>query len=475
MPDPALTQERGPFSLQAELRSLLRLAVPVTLVQVGMMLMGVVDTIMVGRVSAAAIGAVALGNMYFFAATIFGMGVLLALDPIVSQAVGAKDDRAIARGMQRGLVLAAALAVLASVLLLPGEPLFGALRQPADVVPLAAGYAIASIAGVFPFYAFIVFRQTLQAMGRLRPIIATIVVANLANVLLNWVFVFGKFGVPAMGAVGTGWASSVSRLLMASLLLALAWRSVHPYLTPVRRDSFTVAPIWRMLRLGAPIGVQFQLEFGAFGIVAVFMGWFGTTQMAGHQVALNLASFTFMVPLGVSAAATVLVGQAVGRGDAGAARRAAATALACGVGFMVLSAIVLLSAPELLARVYTTEREVIAFAAVLIPLAGIFQVFDGTQVVAIGVLRGIGDTRSPMLINILGFWLIGMPTSLWLAFRTDLGPRGLWWGLVVGLVVVALVLVARVRWRMAGELLRLVIDESTDEHITETDRVVAEA
>ena len=462
-----------PFSLRAELRSLMRLAVPVTAVQVGMMLMGVVDTIMVGRISASAIAGVALGNTYWFAVAIFGMGVLLALDPIVAQAVGARDEPAIARGLQRGLLLAVVLSAWTSVLLLLAGTVLGALRQPADVVPLAHGYSVASILGTLPFFAFGVLRQSLQAMERMRPIVLTIVAANIANVGLNWLFVFGKLGLPAMGAIGTGWASSVSRIIMVVSLLALAWPSLRPYLAPLRDDTLAVRPLWRMIRLGAPIGAQFQLEFGAFGVVAVFMGWFGTTQMAGHQVALNLASFTFMFPLGISAAATVLVGHAVGRGDATEARRAAVTALGCGIAFMACSAVVLLSLPDALARVYTSEPAVVAIASMLIPLAGLFQVFDGTQVVAIGILRGIGDTRAPMITNILGFWLIGIPISLWLGFRTPLGARGLWWGLVVGLAAVAVFLVIRIRWQMRRHMERVVIDEAPGERIEAEREVVA--
>ena len=469
---PSLPDLRPPFSLRSELRSLLGLAVPVTVVQVGMMLMGVVDTIMVGRVSAAAIAAVALGSTYFFTVTIFGMGVLFALDPIVAQAVGARDHVAVTRGLQRGVFLSLVLTLWTTLLMLPAEAILRALNQPAEVIPIATGYIRACIPGVFPFFGFIVLRQTLQAMHRLRPVVVTMLAANLLNAVLNWIFVFGELGVPAMGAVGTGWASSVSRTVMLLGLLALAWAPLHPHVRRLRRESIAVRPLWRMLRLGAPIGVQFQLEAGAFGIVALFMGWFGTTQMAGHQVALNLASFTFMFPLGISAAASVLVGQAVGRGDATAARRAAITALICGVGFMAFSAVVLLTIPDVLARLYTTEPAVIALASMLIPLAGVFQVFDGTQVVAIGVLRGIADTRAPMIVNILGFWLIGMPIGLWLGFRTPLGPRGLWWGLVVGLAAVAVFLVIRVRWRMgSGRELRRVVIDAPEELIAASDIV----
>jgi MATE family multidrug resistance protein len=231
-------------------------------------------------------------------------------------------------------------------------------------------------------------------------------------------------------------------------------RHLHPFLP----ETLALRPLARMALLGGPIGVQWQLEYGVFAVVALMMGWLGTAAMAGHQIAINLASLTFMVPLGVSAAAAVLVGQAVGRGDAGEARGAARAALWCGVGFMAVSAVVLLAIPEALARMYTRDAGVLAVAGVLIPIAGVFQVFDGTQVVGSGILRGIGDTRAPMVVNLLGFWLIGLPVSLWLGFRTPLGPAGLWWGLVAGLAAVAVFLLLRIRTRMRRELARVVID-----------------
>ncbi len=442
-----------------------RLALPVVVVQLGLMAMGVVDTIMVGHVSPADLAAVALGNMYFFGVTIFAVGVLMGLDPIVSQAIGARDGVAVARGMQRGLVLSVLLTAAGTVVMLPAAPLLAALRQPADVVPIAAGYVRATIAGVLPFLAFVVFRQTLQAMHRLRPIVITIVVGNLVNVFLNWVFIFGNLGMPAMGAVGSGWASSISRAVLALWLLVQAWHWLRPYLRPLRRDALALTPMLRMVRLGAPIGLQFQLEYGAFAAVGLLMGLLGTIPMAGHQIALNLASLTFMVPMGISAAAAVLVGQAIGRADPNGARRAAGASLLCGTAFMTASAVVFLTIPSLLAGIYTDQEQVLLIAATLIPIAGFFQVFDGIQAVATGTLRGVGDTRAPMIVNLLGFWLIGMPVSIYLGFRTAAGPQGLWWGLVVGLAAVATFLLLRVRARFGRELRRVVIDDDAVEHI----------
>ncbi|MEZ4412002.1 MAG: MATE family efflux transporter [Gemmatimonadales bacterium] len=453
MPAPPLLPTRD------ELRALLTLAVPVVTVQVGMMLMGVVDTLMVGHVSPAALAAVALGNLYFFAVAIFGMGVLMGLDPIIAQAVGAQDEPAIARGIQRGMLLAALLATPAMILLWPAGHVFRWLEQPADVVPLAATYARFVIPGVLPFLVYAVLRQTLQAMGRLRAIVITIVAANLLNILLNYALVYGHFGLPPLGVAGSSIATTCSRWIMALLLLGLSWPVLHRHLLPIRPEVFTLAPLARMLRLGAPIGAQFELEYGAFGLTGVLMGRIGTNQMAGHQVALNLASLTYMVPLGVSAAVAVLVGQAVGRGDPMGARRSARTALMVGATFMVLTSTLFLTIPRSLAGLYTDSEAVLVMAAALLPLAGIFQVFDGIQVVASGVLRGLGDTRSPMIINIIGFWLVGIPTSLFLGFRAELGARGLWLGLVLGLASVAVILLGRVRHRLTARIGRVVIDD----------------
>lgn len=442
-----------------DVRSLLRLAGPIVAIQVGLMLMGVVDTIMVGHVSPSDLAAAAVGNLYFFTFVAFGMGTLFALDPMVAQAVGARDTETVARAIQRGLVMAFGLSLVLSLAFLPAGWILSLLGQPPDVVPRAAGFARASIPGLFPFMAFIVLRQSLLAMHRTGPVLITIVLANVVNAFLCWVFVFGRLGCPPLGVVGAGWAATCGRWFMAVGLLVIAWRDLAPLVRPWRRGILAWGPLMQMFRLGAPIGVQNQLEFGVFALVALLMGRLGTVPVAAHQIAINIASFTFMVPLGVSGAAAVLVGHAVGAQDPDRARRAATVALACGTAFMAASATTFILIPTVLARVYSSDEAVVALAATLIPIAGVFQVFDGLQVVAIGVLRGIGDTRAPMVVNLLGFWLIGFPVSLWLGYGRGGGPQGLWWGLVVGLAAVAVFLLLRVWIRMRGTLARLQLHE----------------
>ncbi len=443
---------------RTDIEAMFRLALPVVVVQVGMMLLGVVDTMVVGRLSYEALAAVALGHVAVVAVSSFGVGLLLALDPLVSQAVGAGDPDSVRRNVQRGMILAAALMVPSTLLLLPGETVLTALRQPPETVPLAAAYVRICIPGLLPFYAFVVLRQTLQAMQRLRPIVITIVVVNLFNLVADWVLVFGAGPIPSLGPVGSAWATTVARTLLFVVLLVLARRVLAPLLGRFDREVLRWRPLWRIVQLGTPIGFQVQLEIIAFAIIALLMGGFGTLQMAAHQVAINLASLTFMVPLGVGSATAVLVGQAVGAGATGGARRAAASGLLIGASFMSLTAALFIFAPRMLASAYTFEYEVVALASLLIPVAGFFQVFDGLQVVSAGALRGAGDTRAPLIVNIVGFWCIGLPTSWLLGFKLGFGPVGLWWGFVAGLGAVAVFLMIRLAWKFRGAMRRVDVD-----------------
>jgi MATE family multidrug resistance protein len=295
-------------------------------------------------------------------------------------------------------------------------------------------------------------------MSRVAPVLWTVLVANVINIALNWIFIYGNLGSPALGVTGASIATSIGRWAMALMLLALSGRQLAHHLRPWRPETLAVAPLVRMLRLGIPIGTQYLLEYGAFAAAALLMGVLGMTQMAAHQIAINLASFTFMVPLGVSTATAVLVGQAIGAGDEARARRSAVAGILTGTSFMVVSGIAFRMFPEGLARLYTTDTTVIMLAAMLIPIAGVFQVFDGVQAVAAGVLRGIGDTHAPAVINVIGFWVIGLPVSWLLAFRYGGGALGLWWGIVVGLATVAIILLVRVRVRLTRSMSRVLID-----------------
>jgi MATE family multidrug resistance protein len=285
--------------------------------------------------------------------------------------------------------------------------------------------------------------------------VVTVLVANLSNAGLNWVFVYGHLGSPALGVEGSAIATAISRWIMMLLLLALAWRDLAPHLRPVHRDSWRWLPLKNMLAIGAPIGAQQALEAGAFGAIGLLMGVLGTIEMAAHQIAITLAALTFMVPLGVATAAAVRVGHAIGAGDDVRAAAAIRAAYLCGVGFMTITAVAFLSIPRALAGAFTSDANVVALAAVLIPIAGVFQVFDGGQAVGAGVLRGAGDTTAPLLVMLASYWLVGVPVSAYLGFATGLRARGLWWGFVVSLAAVALFLFLRIRRVFARGVQRL--------------------
>jgi MATE family multidrug resistance protein len=425
------------------------------LVQVGIMAMGFIDTLMVGHVSGAVLAAVALGNIYFFNVSIFGTGTLMALDSLVSQAVGARDEASIATATQRGAILALGISVGTILLLLPCAAVLRAFGQSEIVIGEASAYLLISALGIIPFYAFVLFRQTLQALGRIAPIVWTIVLSNVLNAGLNWVFVYGHLGSPPLNARGSAIATLISRWAAAAALLLLAKRELTPRFLPIVPGVADRVALWSMLKLGAPIGAQQMLEAAAFGAIGFLMGRLGMNELAGHQVAITLAALTFMVPVGVGAAASVRVGRAVGAGDSAGARAASHAAYVCGVGFMCLTALAFLFFPRQLARMMTSDPAVIAIAATLIPVAGVFQVFDGGQAVGAGVLRGLGDTRVPLISMLGGYWLLGLPISTWLGLRTPMREVGLWWGFVVSLGAVAIFLLLRIRVLLTRDVRRV--------------------
>src|SRR5688500_7354379 len=338
-----------PERTTSEWKALTSIAVPLVIVQVGMMLMGVVDTLIIGRVSPDALAAVALGNLYFFNCVVIPMGTLMALDPLVAQAVGAKDDLAVSRAVQRGLLLSLILGLFATLAMLPAGPFLRLFRQPAQVIPDATAYIHISAWSMAPFLTFVVIRQTLQALHRIAPIVWTIVIGNVINAFLNWVLIFGHLGAKPMGVTGSAIATLIARWAMFLIMLAVAWKDLRPFMHTLDRSAFTWRPLWRMLALGLPIGFQQMLEFSAFAAVGLLMGTFGAVQVAAHQVALNLAALSFMVPLGVGAAAAVRVGHAVGSGDQERSRLAARLSYFIGAAFMVTTATLFLVFPEQLA------------------------------------------------------------------------------------------------------------------------------
>ena len=439
--------------VRKELGAVLRLATPVVMVQVGMMLMGTVDTMMLGRYSATALAAGGLGHAAYFGLFVFFMGLLFGLDPLVAQAVGAKDEARVARHVQVGLGVAFLATIPLSVAMWDVRWALRLLNQDPSIIEPTAQYLWGLIPGNLGFLVFIALRQSLQAMSMVRQAVWAIVISNVVNVVANWMLIFGHLGFPELGVLGSAYASSLSRWVMAGCILAAGWPVLRPYLMNLRHAVVRPSAYADLLRIGVPVGFMTSVESWLFVAVALMMGSLGATEIAAHQISLTLAALAFMVPLGISGAASTRVGNAIGAGNPDGARRSATVCLFLGAGVMTVSATIFGLFPEVLARLFTPENHVVEVAMVLLPIAALFQVFDGIQVVSAGVLRGAADTRIPAVLAVCGYWGLGIPLGWWLGMRLDWGPRGLWWGLTLGLASVAVLLLLRIRRRFAGDLM----------------------
>jgi len=429
-------------TLRNELRSMLKLAGPVVLAEVGWVTMALVDTAIVGPLGPEAIGAVGIGSILFLALAIFGMGLLLGLETLVSHAYGAGRLDECHRWLLHGITLSllatpvlTAVAV-ALVLLLPSWGL-----QP-EVLALTVPYLKVITWSLLPLLLYASFRRYLQALGIVVPIAVALVTANVINAVAAWALVYGHFGLPAMGTTGSAVATLVSRVYLAAALLV----SVVSYDRRHHISLFSVTwkpkrkSLWRLLRLGLPAATQVTVELGAFAAASALAGRLDAVSLASHQIALNLASLTFMVPLGVASAGAVRVGHAVGRRDAPGAALAGRAALLIGATFMAAAALAFVLVPRPLIGMFTSSEAVFALGRRLLIVAAMFQLFDGLQGVSTGLLRGLGDTRTPMLGNLAGHWLLGLPIGYVLCFQSGWGVVGLWAGLSAGLIVIGIAL-----------------------------------
>lgn len=440
---------------RSELAAMVSLAVPVVLSELGWMAQGVVDNIMVGRLGPAAIGAVALGNAVYYTPCLFGIGLLLGLDTLVSQAYGRRDHdechRWLAQGVYLACIVTPPLMILIAALSF-GFPRFGVISE---VASLSGGYLRILNWGTLPLLLYGGTRRYLQGVGQVRVITLTYVLANLLNWAGDWVLIYGKLGFPALGVNGSAISTVIARVSMAVAMLAFAWRYErkrgHPLFAHWAGPQ--LERLRKLVRLGAPAAGQIVLEVGAWNLSTFSAGYLTPVALATHTIALNYASVSYMVPLGVSAAAAVSVGHAVGAGDLGRARRAGWLALALGTGFMVCAGIVFLVAPRPLIQLYTRDPQVLALGPTLFSIAAAFQIFDGIQTVSTGALRGLGETRVPMVANLVGYWGMGLPLGFSLCFLLKWGIYGMWIGLTLSLIVIATTLL--MRWNRDSERVAL--------------------
>ncbi len=427
-----------------ELRSMLKLAIPLILAELGWMMMGVVDTVMVGRLpnSAETIGAVSLGSILFYTIGICGSGLLLGLDTLISQSFGAGDLEDCRHSLVNSVYICIPLAPLLMAIVWMWPSVLQDFGIHPNIMRQMVPYLHALIWSAPPLLLYFAFRRYLQGMNLVAPVTFALITANVVNLLGNYALIYGHWGAPAMGTAGSGWATCASRVYMAAVLIVYAvWhdRSLRANLlnTPRKPDLVRIATL---LRLGAPAALQILFETGVFAAATALIGKLSPVALAGHQIALNAASVTFIVTLAIGSAAAVRVGQATGAGDARAAARAGWTAIGLAAAFMSGAAIMFWTIPKWIARIYTDEPAVIAAGVSLLAIAAVFQLFDGLQAVATGALRGLGDTRTPMLANLIAYWVIGLPAGSYLCFALGWGAEGLWWGLCAGLILIGIAL-----------------------------------
>lgn len=429
-----------------EVRALLRLAGPIIVSQLGGVAMHTTDTIMVAPLGAQALAAAGLGSGVHMALFVTFSGMLMGMTPLVSQAWGAGDRGECRRVAVQGLWLALILSVPITVVSLFGQPLALALGQDPRVAGLAGRFLVAMAPGVLPLMLFMALRQYLDGMGRTRVAMTIMFVGVAVNAVGNRVLIFGVPGViRPMGVAGSGLSTSLVR--WSILLVMVGYVAWHPELSPFRGTRLRprLGPIRRIVGIGAPIGAQLGAEIGTFSFAAVMMGWLGPVQLAAHQVVISIASSTFMVSVGASAAGTIRVGHHLGGRTTRGVHRAAIAAYVVSLGFMTVTALSFLLLPRPLIGLFTADPAIMAYATGLMLMASAFQLFDGAQVTGLSVLRGAADTRVPMWITLVGYWAVGIPVAYVLGFHTPLRHMGIWAGLTVSLAVVSLLLLWRVR------------------------------
>ena len=426
---------------QAERRALIRLAAPLAIQQAGFQLMGTVDALLLGRYDDAALAGAGIGNNLLFAIVSVGLGIVMGLDTVVPQALGAGRTADARRAADAGVRLAVMVGLVATLLVFASPLLLEVAGVERSVVAEARPYVYLRALGVVPFLITVAQRSYLAAHGSTRPLLVAVIVGNLVNAALDLALIYGipAIGLPALGVIGAATATTIVQVVTVAVYV-VAIRKLDGH---APRARSTAADLAMVARYGAPVGLQILAEIGIFGLATVLAGRLGKIPAAAHSIALNLASFTFSFAFGIASATSVRVGHAVGAGDLALARRRGLQGLRIGLATMGVFAATFVAIPALLAGGFTNDHAVIAATVPLLELAALFQLSDGSQAIGAGALRGLGDTHATFIGNLLGHYLVGLPIMLGLGFGAGLGAPGLWWGLSAGLTVTALYLVLR--------------------------------
>ncbi len=428
----------------------LHLAFPIVLSQIGQVMVSLIDNMMVGHVGTTELAAASFANSVFMIGMVFGMGITFGVTPLVGKAFGDNDYRTTVIWLKNG-VFSHFIAGLLLTLIMFGVYLFLPLMgQPPEVLELAKPYYILLCFSYFPFLLFFSFKQFFEGIGNTKIAMLITLTANVVNIIVNYVLIFGKLGFSEMGLNGAGIGTLVSRIIMPIMFVYFIARKSRflEYFRSARLEQITKDRILQLFRIGIPIAFQLIVEVTAFGIGAVMMGWLGETSLAAHQVALGLASFTYMISLGVSQANTIRVSHQMGLRDYKSMISASMASTHLVLVFMSLMALLFVVGRNLLPYLFTTDIEVVKIASGLLIVAAIFQLFDGLQVIMLSTLRGMADVTIPMFIAFLAYLLVGIPTSYIFAFVVDFGPQGIWFGYLVGLGTASILFYLRFKQKL---------------------------
>lgn len=433
------------MKINRHIKETLLLAFPISVGQLGHIMMGVVDSIMVGKVGTDSLAAAALVNGLFFLTLVIGIGLSMAATPFISFAKGEKNFYECGNVLAHSFVLNFFFSLLLTVITYSTTYIIPFLNQPSTVAKLAIPYMKVLSLSVIPFMMFQTFRQFLEGLSFPNPPMLVAIIANLFNAFFNWIFIYGKFGLPSLGLFGAGIATTLTRLLMALtlLIIVLKYKKVKIYNPKLFIKKHNTFLLRRLVEIGLPSGFQYFLEVAAFSFSAIMIGWLGSSQLAAHQIALNLASVTYMIILGIASAGTIRVGEFLGEKNLIKVRNAGFTAFAIAITIMFCFGISFIILKNILPEFYVNDFEVIKIASSLLIVAALFQIFDGMQATGIGVLRGLMDVKIPLLISILSYWFIGIPVGAILGFYFKMNALGIWIGLLIGLMILGISMLTR--------------------------------
>ena len=411
----------------------------------GQVTVQVADNMMVGHLGKEPLAGASFANSIFVIFLVMGIGMSFAITPLTAQADGKNNIPKLTEILKHGFLVNIIYGILLTGVLLSITDVLWYFNQPEIVVKLAIPYLGIIAVSLVPFMAYQAFRQFAEGLGFTKQSMYITITGNVLNIILNYIFIFGKLGFEPMGLYGAGLATMISRVLMAIMMISFVYfnKRFTKYWDAFNFSNLSKSLIKENLKLGFPMSFQFIFEVSTFSLAAIMIGWLGTGPLAAHQIAINMASISYMIALGLSSAATIRVGNQLGQKNYKTLREAALTSYIMAIAFMAVTGLLFILFKNQLPRLYINDPEVISQAAILLIVAGLFQLSDGIQVIGLGALRGMSDVKIPTIITLIAYWIIGLPLGYVFGFILDLGALGVWYGLLAGLTIAAVLLFVR--------------------------------